>query len=61
MTTAPCPCGGATYVDEFIWPERPQVFFVRCGQCWAKSSNASTEAEAAALQILPEDMERAMA
>jgi hypothetical protein len=55
--TAPCPCGGATYVDSFDWPHKPRTFFVRCEKCRAMSDEAVTdEAEAAGLVIEPAEI-----
>lgn len=42
MTTPTCPCGGQTYVDEFVWPRKPRVFFLRCEKCWAMSDAEAT-------------------
>jgi len=47
----PCPCGGATYVDEFQWPKREAVFFLRCEKCGAMSDAVKTEQEALTLVI----------
>ncbi len=53
--TAPCPCGGETYVDSFDWPKRKRVFFLRCEQCRGMSKAVSTSEEAEQLKIEPEE------
>lgn len=52
--TAPCPCGGDTYVDDFAWPGRGMEFFLRCTCCGGMSHAVATEEEARGLAIQPE-------
>lgn len=47
----PCPCGGEPYVDEFKWPKRDRVYFLRCKSCGGMSDTVKTPEEAESLLI----------
>lgn len=52
--TAPCPCGGETFVDSFDWPKRPRQWFLRCERCNGMSKSVGTSDEAEKLVIEPD-------
>jgi hypothetical protein len=52
--TAPCPCGGETYVDSFDWPKKPRQWFLRCEKCRGMSDAVGSAEEAEKLNIAPE-------
>lgn len=53
MTTPACPCGGQTYVDNFLWPRKKLVFFLRCEECGAMGDTEATHeaAEKSAIKL----------
>lgn len=51
MTTPACPCGGQTYVDDFLWPRKPIVYFLRCEECGAMGDAEATH-EAAEKSVI---------
>lgn len=46
--TEPCPCGGATFVDSFDWPNKPTTWYLRCEKCHAMSDESVADRETAA-------------
>jgi hypothetical protein len=50
--TAPCPCGGPTYVDSFFWPKKKVQWFLRCEKCGGMSDAVGTADEAEELKIV---------